>query len=552
MPVYISKKASFFLLLGAWCIALALIFLLNYVLSGPVLGSVYDLFLGFRPKPPISGDILVIETGENIEPDDVFSVLMTLSEMGASDLLIEVPVLGSGSGRMESGEELIRRVDDEFTLLESNIQNLFDAIRLGMIEPLESKAYVDNLVDLAEQGRDRINTALFRQDGAGSAQAASAAVVFGRSFAAVDLRVIQGAELTEVIPWYSRPQAEKNGIFRRIAPVRNDAAEHIVYHALKPRWTDSAIDHTELGLVLTNWVELQGEIIETSFPLDRDGNIIIEKPGADSGFRRISLDRFREYDGAYRAMAFLLKDADANVFAETMPERIPPILFDYAETLQAELLKAPDHRKLAAWISAREDYFSGLDDFLYGPSEMTLVNGYEEMIALEEFDETGVAKLQILRNELIRSFVEMREKHRQLVELRNEMTEALDSSFCIMGPVHSGGALITESSALFANALLTGHCVTPGQSRYIILCSLLAAFIVLACIHRLGPLGLLLVGSAASLLCGAAFGVSFIITSYWIDPFIPAAASLGGILFLVITKFGIGYYRLVKQYKRYP
>ena len=548
----ISKKTSFFLFLGACCIALGLIFLLNYALSGPKLGRHYDTLLGFRPPPPVSGEILIIETDDNVEPGDVFSVLMSLSEMAASDLLIEVPVLGSGWGRAESGEDLSRRVDDEFTLLEGNIQNLFDAIRLGMIEPLESKAYVDNLIDLAERGRDRINAALVRQDGADSLRAGQAAAVFRNSFTAVDLRVIPGAELTETIPWYSQPQREKDGIIRRIAPVRDDAAEHIVFHALGPRWTQSSIDLTETGTVLTNWFERQGEAVEYRFPLDRDGHIIIEKPGADSGFRRISLERFKEYDGADRAMAFLLKDVDANVYAEIMPERIPSILFDYAETLKEDLLEAPDEEKLTAWISARNDYFSGLDDFLYGPSEMTLVNGYEELIALDEFDETGVAKLQMLRNELIRSFVDMREKHRLLVEIRSEMAQAVDSRFCVMGPVHSNGALITESSTLFANALLTGRCVTPGHSRYIILCSMIAAVIVLACIHRLGPLGLLLVGGAASLFCGAAFGVGFIISAYWIDPLIPAAACLGGTLFMVITKFGIGYYRLVRQYDGYP
>ena len=72
MPQKVSKKMSFFLFLGACCVALGLIFLLNYALSGPKLGRYYDALLGFRPSPPVSGEILVIETDDNVEPGDVF------------------------------------------------------------------------------------------------------------------------------------------------------------------------------------------------------------------------------------------------------------------------------------------------------------------------------------------------------------------------------------------------------------------------------------------------------------------------------------------------
>jgi class 3 adenylate cyclase len=53
-------------------------------------------------------------------------------------------------------------------------------------------------------------------------------------------------------------------------------------------------------------------------------------------------------------------------------------------------------------------------------------------------------------------------------------------------------------------------------------------------------------GLAISLLCTAAFGFSFIISGYWIDPFIPAAAILGGTLFLCVSGFCISYGRMLR------
>jgi hypothetical protein len=548
MPSFISKKRSLVLLLCSWCIALSITFLLNYALAGPKLGPIYDALLAFRSPPPVSGEILLIETDEVIEPGDYYSVLMALSEMGASDLLVEVPLLGTGSGIAESGPELRHRINDEFTLLGRNIRSLFEAIRMGLISPAESPGYVENLVELAERGRDRLSAAIIRQDEAGSAQAAQAAAVFGRAITAVDLRDAPGD-----IPWYSRPRPDRDGVIRRIAPV-----EHIVYHALKSRWEQSALETTEKGQVLTNTYKTRNEefnggdiaeYIEYRFPLDRDGNILIEKqkPGKND-FRRLTLNHFRDYDQTGKTLARLLKDAEAlGIYRETKPERMPLILFNYAETKKEELLKTPDLVKRANWINARAEYIAALEELLNGPSEMILVNGYEMLIATEGLDEKGIARLQSLRDELIKVFTAIREKYREHITLRAELIDTAHSSFCIMGPAsYAAGSSTLYVSALLANTLMNGRCITPGESRYILILSVAASFIALLCIYALRPVLVFILGSVATLLCGAAFGAYFIFNAYWIDPFIPMAACLGGTLFLTVSRFCIGYGRMLR------
>jgi hypothetical protein len=523
MAVFISKKLSFALLLCSWCIALGVTLLLHYALAGPRLGPVYDALLDFRTPAPVSREILLIETDEVVEPVDILTVLMALSEMGASDLLIEVPLLGAGSGMVETGEEFSYRINDEFNLLGKNIRNLFEAIRLGLVSPLESPHYVENLVELSERGRDRLNAAIIRQDEPGSVIAAQAAAVFGRAITAADLR-----PQADDIPWYSQPRPDRDGVLRRIAPVIENNVEHIVCHVLKSRE------------------------LEFDFPLDRDGNILIEKYQPEKNpFRSLTLSQFRSYDQTGKVLARLLKDAEAlGVYTETIPERIPLMLYNHAESLKEELLGDPDALKHAEWINARAEYIASLDEFLYGPAEMNLVKGYEELIATEGLDAVGTARLQILRDDLIRAFVDMREKHRELFALHTVLSRELASSLCIMGPAlsasGSGGTSIPVSSALLANALLTGRCITPGDNRYIVLWSLVVSFFILACIHRLRPVLLFVTGLALTLLCAAAFGFSFIISDYWIDPFIPSAAILSGTLFLSVCGFCISYGRMFR------
>jgi hypothetical protein len=141
----------------------------------------------------------------------------------------------------------------------------------------------------------------------------------------------------------------------------------------------------------------------------------------------------------------------------------------------------------------------------------------------------------------------MREKHLELTELRTLLANEINTSFCIMGPAFSTVRVNTPgSSALLANTLLTGHSITPGQDRYIIVWSLIASFLLLACLFTLKPVLLLILGLAVNLLCGAVFSLSFIISGYWIDPYIPVAALLGGTLVLFVSRFCISHDRSLR------
>jgi len=541
MSKFISKKLSLVLLLGAWFAAAAMVFLLNFVLSGPRLGPVYDMFLGLRQNPPISQEILLIDTDEIVEPDGLYSVLMALNEMGASDLLVVVPILGAGSGRIESGAELSERVRDEFRLLGKNIRNLFEAIRLGFVGPKESPDYIENLVELTERGKDRLNAAIVRQEEAGSAQSAQAAAAFGSAVIALDFH----AAAQQEIPWYSQSKPDRDRVLRRVAPVTG-RMEHIAYHALKKRWASSSVESTETGQAFVILPDKSDENSVRRFPLDRNGNILVERPGRDRDFRRLGMNLFLDYDEADRSMALLLKDAeDMGVFAETAPEQRPLMLLGFAEERKEEMLKDPDEANRAEWIKMRLEYIASLDNFLYGASEMALVNGYENNMASENLGEAGVLRLQEMRDRVIRVFVAMREKHRDLVDLRAFLAQAANASFCIMGPAvsASGGTSIAESSALLANTLLTGSCVTPGQGIHLYLWPLLASFAALACIFLLKPLALFMAGIGMTVVNGAVFGGVFVITGYWIDPFIPMGACLFGTLILFFTRFSIGHGR---------
>jgi hypothetical protein len=538
MSSFITWKKYLLVTLGSLCAAAGTAMLLNVLLGGPRLTCYYDFLLGRRPGPPAAGEILLIDTEEVIEPGVLVFVLKTMTEFESGPLALQTPVLGFSPVKTGDEEEIRRRFDEEFGLLGRNIRNLFEAIRVGSVSPLDSSRYVEALVELADRGKERLGAALIRRDGAGQEQLEKAALAFGGMKQAGDLRP-GGMDS----PWYSRAAPDRDGRLRRIKPIligsdyRNDEEgqvqnmEHLVYAILKDRYGESILEYAEQGPVLINR-DFRGELV---FPLDKEGALLVEKQGALKALRRLPLNLFTGYEEADRVLERALKEAGGlGIYSAVTPERAPLYLLEYSRALWEELVADPGAEKKRVWIQARNEYIESLDEFLGGPAETVLVSGYETLIASEGLGEEGLAKLAGFRDELIQTFSGLREKYGILKSLRDTLGEALNASFCIMGPVSAEAADFSdaEASGLLANTLLSGSFITPAGTGHILFWSLLACFIVLAGISRFNPLPAFFAGLVLSFLLAAGFAWYFVVSAYWIDPLIPAASCLAGSIVL--------------------
>jgi hypothetical protein len=489
-------------------------FLVNFFLAGPKLGIHYDFLLSNKLPPPVSREILIIETGDFIETSDIFSVLLTLTEMDALNLILTGRVSPSSSPVKITEAEIRLRFVDEYILLGTNIRNLFDAIRSGSVSPVQAPGYVERLVELTEQGRDRLLTALIDRD----EDLLRAVTVFGN---------FMEAEINH--------EFDYDGKLRRVKPVDIETSlEHPVFLTLKQRYAVSQIEGSDLGQVL--WL-CRHDGTETDIPLDKNGNIIT---AWDSSFRSVNLELFREYDEAGRVMRNVLAAAnEQGAFSKTLPEKSPFILGDYALMLREEMLKAPDNKKKEAWIIARENYFDSLDEFLGGQAEAVLVMGYNDVITDETgLNERGLAALARMRDEMSQSFVLMRKEYNRLSSLRDELQEELVSSFCIMGPGH-----YANYSALLANVMITNSHIVPAYDRSILFWSISTAFIILLFTFMLRAVVQLICGICLSVIAAAAFGCVFIFYSYWIDPAVVLSSSLFGTFVIFYIKCAILKYR---------
>jgi hypothetical protein len=492
-------------------------FFANFLLSDPKLGFHYDFLLSRKIPSPVSQEILIIDTGEYIETSDIFSVLITLTEMDASNLILTGKMSPSSSPVTITEAEIRRRFADEYSILGANIRNLFEAIRSGSVSPVLAPGYVERLVELSEQGRDRLLTALIDRD----EDLLRSVTLFG-SFIEADVK----------------PVFDSDGKLKRVKPVDIETSfEHPVYSYLKHRFADSQIETGDQGKIL--WLKkFNGD--EINIPFDKNGNVITP---VNSGFRTVDISLFRKYDEADRAMRAALSQAnEAGAFSQMLPEKSPFYTGDYALMLREEMLKTPDSEKKDAWIMARNNYFRGLDEFLNGQAEMILVSGYNDVILDEAaLDEEGLAVLAGMRDELSRSFALMRDEYNKLISLHDKLREELVLSFCIMGT--EGYA---QYSAILANVMITNGYITPAYDRAVLFWSITAAFIVLLMTFLLQPVTQLICGVSLSVIASAVFGCVFVFHLYWIDPVIVLSSSLFGTFVVFYLKYAGLKYRSLR------
>jgi class 3 adenylate cyclase len=543
MAAYISTRQALFRLFFSLAIAVLVILAAVSLLGGPRLGPHYDFLLRARQGPRISPELLLIETGASgegqaapdniIEPSVVALVLMTLTELNGSALVVQAPVLGVSGGTGVDEEDLLRRFDTEFTLLERNIRNLFDAIRVGSIPPEESHRYVEDLAGLAERSKERLISGLIHTDKAGVDFFQKAAAAFGNLWEAGDLRVhlVQagnaGPELSKN-RWYSKPRLDPGGVFRRIAPVlRESDAEHILYAALKSRFDAASVEESDLGPRL----RLRRDGTDTLLPLDREGALLVLMPRGEEDFKRLPLETFIAYQEADKELYRILAEAETRGFYETLaPEAYPTVLYRYAQELREEMLLAPNPDKRARWLDARKRYFQALEAFFYGPAEMELAAGYDRLLAAENLEEAGAARIIALRDELIASFMNIRVSFGELLETRSVLQNAAAGSICILGSAAAGGGPSDiEASALLANSILTGQVIIPLLSRYVLFWSLAVALGAAFLLRRWGPAATLAAGLAYTGLDALVFIAGFIFTPYWIDPVIPVSGAAAAV-----------------------
>jgi class 3 adenylate cyclase len=544
MPSYTRGKNAL-IRLAISCAAAAVVITGVYFLQdGPTLGRGFDFLLSFQGPPPIAPEVLVIETAGTdtvIDPSTAAQVIMTMAELEAQSLLIQTPVLGVSTSAAGQEAELLDLFNREFDLLDRNIQNLFDGIRMGTVPPAEANHFVETVLTLAEEGKQRlVDEAVHRNKGA-TLDLEQSKAVFQNVLIADDHSVelarqnpspgSQSRQAT-LLPLYSHAVLDTDGRLRRVIPLDTggDAGfEHIAYNALKNRFGHITIAANPTGrFLIMEKTPGFASSADRFFTLDKNGAIIVKALRKDQKFRTIDLVDFIQYEKLDRAIYKTLgAAADMGVYGNINAEKYPPYLWEQEQDLRRELLKSANDSRKAAWIDARNAYTQALDMFFYESAvEENLNASFAALLQNEHLSEEGQERIITMRDDLLAAFHSSRDAYNQFAEIRARLSQELAGSLCILGAASAD----TLASALLANTMLTGNAIIPASARYIFFWSLCAAFLCVLILCAFSPSMTFIAGIVLCAAVSAGFAYSFIVTSVWIDPFIPAGGAIGGVL----------------------
>jgi class 3 adenylate cyclase len=549
MSSYTKGKNAFIRLCISFFAALCVITGMYFLRDGPRLGQFFDFLASKQSPPPVAPGILIIETPRTdtlMDPSTAASVIMTMAEMGATNILIQTPILGVSASADDREAELLDLFNREFDQLGRNIQNLFDGIRMGTIPPAETNRFVGVVLSLAEEGKERLVNEAVRRTNVGTLELERAKTVFPNTGIADDHSVElarqstaprSGRGYSRAPLLYSHAVLDRDGHLRRIVPLETDNTpnyEHIVFNTLKNRFGHSTLATNPAGhFLIMEKVPGLPSPDDRSFTLDKDGAIILKTLHKDQSFRRMSLVDLIEYEKLDRALYKALSEStDMGPYGNVSAEKYPSYLWEREREMRNDLYQTMSDSLRLAWIDARNAYLVALEQFFYRSSvESNIGDSFSSLLLEEEeLTEEGNEQIGTMRDNLLAAFHSAREVYNQFNEIRTRLDREISNSFCILG----AASVDIQASAVLANTIITGSTITLASARYIFFWSICVVFLCVLILRVFAPFPTVILGAVFTAAVLVGFSYSFIATMVWLDPFIPLCGTASGVFVSIL------------------
>jgi hypothetical protein len=491
------------------------------------LGALYDILMNLRPPVEAPADLVVIDTaGEAshaLSSDDAIRILLVLSAMESPLAVFQTNVHLPDESQSFSSAERTQVVQKEFSRIQKNITNLFDGIRLGSVRPQDAQRYVQDVNALVEESKNRLLLTIAESGTTRDLELEKARSLFHRVILCDDL--VWGASAGSALEvWggqavYSKVDRDADGGLRRMYPVRDLPNKRLIHAGIalliNSIGGDAKIDRTETGLQIGTSQE------QYVLPLDSQGRFLVHQPVA---YKTISVKDVLAYQEQEKKLYEALKEMErSGYFIHLDALQYPTTLYEYAQSLEMEVLDSPLPDRLRQWREARQAFYRAATDFLQGPAEKTILEGYEGLLKTESLQEGGKERIASLKELASQSFSWARKAHGELMDLKTRLESVLQGGYCIIGPA-SGDA---EATVSLLSTILSRSFIHPGKPLYLFLAS--TAIIVLLYIATavFSPLWFFVFSVILAIIGFLITAALFVIGGYWYAPLLLVTVVLG-------------------------
>ena len=551
-------------------------------------GGVYDSLLSHRRPIEPNRSLLLIEAEPSNktelipnERESIAEALLVLAEMEAASAVITIPLEAENISRADadsSNRQLSSAFDKEFSRISSNISTLFEAMRTGSIRPKDTKAYVQEIVDLVSEAKNRLYSQASSAERSQDLFLASSAGIFGKSYAGLPLvfnaengkdkkldrfmlsRISEQAETSDAfpvgtdqlkVPNFTMLEGFKGAGFTETHPVLGmDGSVHSVtlirrnnmgfignaaFIALLDRLGSPRLLLEPACLTLSDAMLPGGTLQDIKIPLAENGQLLIEKT-ENTAFRRLPFASLVRHQETEQALFAELKKLERAGFLIIKGNDLSPVaLHEYASALQEELaVKYGDSKKFAEWREVRERFISSCKAFLESPAEKNLIQGYENLLKTEKTGAEVASNIKAMQKNVRESFDRTRIAFQSFVDIRKDLRRELTASFCLidLSPYSS-----VQNDALLVNTILSERFISilPVQKLKIIAIGVVVATSL--ALFALPPAFALLVGCLIATFAYALAAASLVFNGLWVHPLVPALAVLTVTFFSVVLAF---------------
>ncbi len=568
-------------------------------------GRIYDAFLHFRPPVPENPSILLLDVDDLSiakvgswpwSRDVMADGLILMREFGVRSATFDIQYLDPSPRGVDTfvlRDTVPDAFNQEFAQIQTNVQQLLEAVRTGTIAPRDVGRYVADLDGLTNQGKQRLLDTVRSVERDNDAYLGAAARFFGQTYLTVNspdtpddtvqkdlvdyalanlalpsvtvqedptrkagslapaiMPVIKGAAGAG----FPNVIVDPDGVRRRIDLIKSYDGKYFAQLGLRPLLTwlgNPSIILKRRGITLKGAAIPGKGTSDITIPLTVNGQLLINWSHAEylKSFRHLSFYELVLHKQLEDDLVYNLKLMNQSGYlAYDKGDFALLDAYNDAEGIKKDVLAGGDTAKIGEYVTTRAAFFDGVGRFLNGDAEQRILADIDATLARKDLRPGERSNAQSIRDQVPTTFDSTRGIYTNLAKTREILTKNLPGSFVIAGNTatsttdigvnpFAGQYMNVGTHAAVVNTILQGQFLddTPWWVSAL-LAAILAVLATLAT-ARLPPLRSIIVGAAIVVIVIIALVGVFLLTGIYVGTVSPVAATFLTFIILTAVKF---------------
>ena len=554
---------------------------------------IYDLLLRFKPEITENKDILLLDVDDlaiskvGVWPwsrSIMADGLILLKEMGAKYCVFDIEYTEQSPRGIDSAfleKKLPQQFDDNFTVINQNISDLFAAVAEGSISVNDAVDYIDQLVEINNSVKDELVSAVQSVSRNNDEYLGQAVKYFGSAFLTINMFKGEDDSVPGVLKEYAkenialknisgenpdiftvddiRPSIfpiiknakgagfpnvviDEDGVRRRIDLLRAYNEDYFGQLSFRPLldWFGNPDIYIGKDVIsLKNAKHPDGSEKDIDIKLV-DGKLMINWPYKTftESFRHMTywyLVLHKEQESSLVSNLRLMHDAGYLDYYQGDSPLLD--LYSYAEQIFDENFETGDTANISEYRDLRDLFFAETDSFLKGDSVNLIIADIDSVLESDEVPDDVKTEYALLREEVPEIFKKTAEISDDIIKTRKILKKNLKDAFCILG--HTGTSttdigvnpfekeyMNVGTHASVVNTILSGNFLTAAPVWVSPLSAFFFSYLVFIIIIRRSARSSIIIGFIIFICILVLFSVLFITTGIYFPMIIPALAVL--------------------------